>query len=70
MKNRALKVDFASDNKNGNNLKKEDILFRDTAEVVKASQASQNDGPLSGEILGPSNSTTEEMLENLSDDQE
>ena len=36
VKTRPLKVDFASDNKNGNNLKKEDILFRDTAEVVKA----------------------------------
>lgn len=32
---RQLKVDFASDNKNGNNLKKEDVLFRDSAEVVK-----------------------------------
>ena len=39
--NRPLKVDFASDNKNGNNLKREDVLFRDTAEIVKTSQASQ-----------------------------
>ena len=37
--NRALKVDFASDNKNGNNLKREDVLFRDTAEIVKTSSS-------------------------------
>ena len=40
---RQLKVDFASDNKNGNNLKKEDVLFRDSAEVVKT-QSVQNSG--------------------------
>ena len=33
--NRQLKADFASDNKNGNNLKRDDVLFRDTAEIVK-----------------------------------
>ena len=32
---RQLKADFASDNKNGNNLKRDDVLFRDTAEIVK-----------------------------------
>ena len=34
---RYLKVDFASDNKNGNNLKREDVLFRDSAEIIKVS---------------------------------
>ena len=34
---RPLKVDFASDNKNGNNLKRENVLFRDTAEIIKVS---------------------------------
>ena len=37
--NRPLKADFASDNKNGNNLKRDDVLFRDTAEIVKTAQA-------------------------------
>lgn len=31
---RILKVDFASDNKNGNNLKEEDMKYRDRGEVV------------------------------------
>jgi len=30
-----MKADFASDNKNGNNLKKEDVLYRDKGEIVK-----------------------------------
>ena len=37
---RYLKVDFASDNKNGNNLKREDVLFRDSAEIIKVSGTS------------------------------
>ena len=40
IKGRPLKVDFASDNKNGNNLKREDVLFRDSAEVIKLSGSS------------------------------
>jgi hypothetical protein len=31
---RTLKVDFASDNKNGTNLKDTDVIFRDRGEVV------------------------------------
>ena len=31
---RVLKVDFASDNKNGTNLKEEDVKYRDKGEVV------------------------------------
>ena len=38
--NRPLKVDFASDNKNGNNLKREDVLYRDSAEIIKVSGSS------------------------------
>jgi len=37
---RPLKVDFASDNKNGNNLKREEVLFRDSAEIIKTSGSS------------------------------
>jgi len=63
VKGRPLKVDFASDNKNGNNLKKEDVTFRDNGEIVK--------GNTTGcEYLDVTNSTVEEMLDNLSDDQE
>ena len=35
IRGRSLKADFASDNKNGNNLKTEDVLYRDKGEVVK-----------------------------------
>lgn len=31
---RTIKVDFASDNKNGTNLKDEDVKYRDRAELV------------------------------------
>ena len=35
IKGRSLKADFASDNKNGNNLKREDVLHRDIGEITK-----------------------------------
>lgn len=75
IKNRPLKVDFASDNKNGNNLKREDVLFRDSAEVIKLSGSStsnsqQQNSSLACEVLDSQNSTVDEMLENLSDEQE
>lgn len=35
IKGRSLKADFASDNKNGNNLKREDVLYRDAGEITK-----------------------------------
>ena len=35
IRGRGLKVDFASDNKNGNNLKKNEVLYRDQSEIVK-----------------------------------
>lgn len=38
IRGRSLKADFASDNKNGNNLKREDVLFRDRSEVTRACQ--------------------------------
>ena len=37
LRGRPMKADFASDNKNGNNLKKEDVLYRDRGEIVKQS---------------------------------
>jgi len=37
IRGRSLKVDFASDNKNGNNLKKDEVLYRDRSEIVKPS---------------------------------
>ena len=37
IRGRSLKADFASDNKNGNNLKREDVLYRDRSEIVRAS---------------------------------
>lgn len=72
---RPLKVDFASDNKNGNNLKREDVLFRDSAEVIKisgssASGSQQQNSSLACEILDSQNSTVDEMLDNLSEEQE
>ena len=53
---RQLKVDFASDNKNGNNLKREDVLYRDSAEIIKVSGSStstsqQQNSSLACEIL-------------------
>jgi len=35
IKGRSLKVDFASDNKNGNNLKRDEVYYRDPSEIVK-----------------------------------
>ena len=35
LRGRPMKADFASDNKNGNNLKREDVLYRDRGEIVK-----------------------------------
>ena len=72
---RPLKVDFASDNKNGNNLKREDVLFRDSAEIIKTSggthsSSQQQNSSLACEILDSQNSTVDEMLDNLSDEQE
>ena len=70
---RQLKVDFASDNKNGNNLKKEDVLFRDSAEVVKThsvQNAGQQTSSLTSEPLNPQTTTTDEMLENFSMEQQ
>ena len=68
--NRALKVDFATDNKIGNNLKKEDVLYRDCAEIVKISSSSsqQQTSSLSTEVLDAQNSTVDEMITNLSEE--
>eukprot|EP00347_Sterkiella_histriomuscorum_P023847 403333180 len=57
---RNLKVDFASDNKNGTNLKEEDVKFRDRGEMVT----------LKGEYLNDHESSVEEILNSLSTDQE
>lgn len=71
---RPLKVDFASDNKNGNNLKKDDVLFRDSAEVIKVSGNSNNsqqqNSSLAVEVLDSQNATVDEMLDNMSNEQE
>ena len=73
---RPLKVDFASDNKNGNNLKRENVLYRDTAEIIKVSGnsgsggAQQQNSSLACEVLDSQNSTVDEMLDNLSEEQE
>ena len=67
-----MKVDFASDNKNGNNLKKDEVLYRDRSEIVKPSTSQQNSSsvPLTAENLTVQNSSLEEMFENLSEEQE
>ena len=67
IKGRSLKADFASDNKNGNNLKREDVLFRDLGEITKQNATST---ALAAELLTHQNSTLDEMLENLSVEQE
>jgi hypothetical protein len=51
-----LKVDFASDNKNGTNLKEEDVNYRDRGEVLNPK----------GEYLNLAESTVEEILNSLS----
>ena len=47
-----LKVDFASDNKNGTNLKKNDIMYRDMGEIVN----------ISGDYMTPTESTAIEII--------
>lgn len=53
---RNLKVDFASDNKNGTNLREEDVKFRDKGELVN----------LKGEYLNDYEASVEEILNSLS----
>ena len=55
-----LKVDFASDNKNGTNLKEEDVKYRDRGEVVNPK----------GEYINEGESNVEEIMNSLSTDQE
>lgn len=57
---RVLKVDFASDNKNGTNLKEEDVKYRDRGEVVNPK----------GDYINPSEATVEDILNSLSTEQE
>ena len=57
---RNLKVDFASDNKNGTNLKEEDVKFRDKGELVN----------LKGDYIVDHEATVEEILNSLSTEQE
>jgi hypothetical protein len=57
---RVLKVDFASDNKNGTNLKEEDVKYRDRGEVVNPK----------GDYIKGSEATVEEIINSLSTEQE
>ena len=57
---RMLKVDFASDNKNGTNLKEEDVKYRDWGEVVNPK----------GDYMNPAEATVEDILNSLSIEQE
>lgn len=73
IRGRSLKADFASDNKNGNNLKREDVLYRDRSEIVRPSNAFQQNPSncaLQAEMLTPHDSNLEEMLSSLSEEQE
>ena len=71
---RKLKAAFASDNKIGNNLSTKDLLYRDPAEIIKTqalnTMQQQNECAVVGEILNCQNSTTDEMLECLSEEQQ
>ena len=67
IKGRSLKADFASDNKNGNNLKREDVLYRDIGEITRQNPHSQ---ALAAQTLSPESSSLDEMLESLSPEQE
>ena len=51
-----LKVDFASDNKNGTNLKEEDVRYRDRSEVIN----------MKGEYINPGEATVEDIINSLS----
>jgi hypothetical protein len=55
---RPLKVDYASDNKNGTNLKDVDVKYRDRGEVVN----------LKNEYINPAEATVEEVMNSLSND--
>lgn len=57
---RNLKVDYASDNKNGTNLKEEDVKFRDKGEIVN----------LKGDYVNDYEANVEEILNSLSTEQE
>ena len=56
---RQIKVDFATDDKNGTNLKQKDVIYRDSGEIVNKE----------GQILEPSRNSREEMLESLTNTQ-
>ena len=56
MNRRELKVDYASDNKNGVNLKAEDVRFRDVGEIVNENL----------KIIEPSKVNFDEALRGLS----
>jgi len=49
---RELKVDFATDNKNGTNLRKDDVNARDKGEIVNAK----------GQVLTSNDSSMEDLL--------
>lgn len=57
---RNIKVDYASDNKNGTNLREEDVKFRDRGELVN----------LKGEYLNAYEASVEDVLNSLSTEQE
>ena len=54
-------MDFASDNKNGTNLKPTDVMFRDLGEVVNSNTE---------DYMNPTQSTTVEIMQHLSHEQE
>lgn len=57
---RNLKVDFASDNKNGTNLKEEDVKFRDRGELVN----------IKGDYINDYEGTVEDIFNSMSTEQE
>lgn len=50
---RVLKVDYASDNKNGTNLKPNDVIYRDMGEVVN----------INGDYILPTESSVSEIIQ-------
>jgi hypothetical protein len=57
---RNVKVDYASDNKNGTNLREDEVKFRDRGELVN----------LKGEYVNDYEASVEEILNSLSTEQE
>jgi RNA recognition motif-containing protein len=67
--NRDLKVHYASDERSGTNLKKEEVHDRDAAEIISLAGNTSHTQIDNGEMLRPQTSTVDEMLRSLSEAQ-